>query len=198
MAAGKASVLEFGLRRAQGDGGMVASRSAYLAGALGTSNVLAGQRYGIPVKGTHAHSFVMSYDSELEAFEAYAAASRQQPHPARRYLQHHRGDAECDQGLQEAEAGNSGERFGSTAETSRIFRRQARTDARRRLALDGEDRRLERSRRVQASPTLTAAKAPIDSYGVGTMLVTVLRPARSRLRVQAHRPSREQASGGTG
>jgi nicotinate phosphoribosyltransferase len=68
-------VIEFGLRRAQGpDGGLSASRAAYLAGCAGTSNVLAGMRYGIPVKGTHAHSWVMSFDSEPESFDAYAEA----------------------------------------------------------------------------------------------------------------------------
>ena len=66
-------VLEFGLRRAQGnDGGLTAARSAYIGGCTGTSNVRAGQRFDIPVKGTHAHSWVMSFDTELEAFEAYA------------------------------------------------------------------------------------------------------------------------------
>ncbi len=73
--AGDGSVLEFGLRRAQGiDGSITASRAAYLAGCAGTSNVLAGRLLGIPVKGTHAHSWVMSFESELEAFERYARA----------------------------------------------------------------------------------------------------------------------------
>lgn len=68
-------VLEFGLRRAQGpDGGVTASRAAYVGGCAATSNVLAGMRHGIPVGGTHAHSWVMSFDEELEAFEAYADA----------------------------------------------------------------------------------------------------------------------------
>jgi len=67
-------VLEFGLRRAQGpEGGLAASRAAYVGGCAATSNVLAGKTFGIPVRGTHAHSWVMSFDSELAAFETYAA-----------------------------------------------------------------------------------------------------------------------------
>ncbi|HDR17064.1 MAG TPA: nicotinate phosphoribosyltransferase, partial [Desulfobacteraceae bacterium] len=68
-------VMEFGLRRAQGiDGGVSASRAAYVGGCAGTSNVLAGKLYDIPVKGTHAHSWVMVFDSELKAFRGYAEA----------------------------------------------------------------------------------------------------------------------------
>lgn len=74
-AAGDDPVLEFGLRRAQGfDGALAASRAAYVGGCAGTSNVLAGRIFGIPVRGTHAHSWVMTFEDELSAFEAYAKA----------------------------------------------------------------------------------------------------------------------------
>ncbi len=75
LAARGEPVLEFGMRRAQGiDGSISASRAAYVGGCAATSNVLAGKLFGIPIKGTHAHSWVMCFDSELEAFEAYAGA----------------------------------------------------------------------------------------------------------------------------
>ena len=67
------SVIEFGLRREPGiDGGMKVARSSYIAGCQGTSNVLAGLAYGIPVFGTMAHSFIMSYSKEIDAFRAFA------------------------------------------------------------------------------------------------------------------------------
>jgi nicotinate phosphoribosyltransferase len=73
QAARGAPVIEFGLRRAQGiDGGLAASRASYIGGCAATSNVLAGKLFGIPVRGTHAHSWVMFHGDELAAFRAYA------------------------------------------------------------------------------------------------------------------------------
>ena len=71
----KRPVLEFGLRRGQELGGFSASRAAYIGGVSGTSNVAAGRYYGIPVSGTMAHSFIMSYKNELDAFKAYLRSS---------------------------------------------------------------------------------------------------------------------------
>jgi nicotinate phosphoribosyltransferase len=70
---GNRPVMEFGLRRAQGmNGALIATRAAYIGGAASTSNTLAGQRYGIPVSGTMAHSWVMNFETELDAFQKYA------------------------------------------------------------------------------------------------------------------------------
>ncbi len=67
------NIVEFGLRRAQGpDAGIYGSRASIIGGCVGTSNVLAAKEFDIPVKGTHAHSWVMSFKTELEAFERFA------------------------------------------------------------------------------------------------------------------------------
>ena len=75
LAAKDDPVIEFGLRRSQGvDGGLTAARAAYIGGCAGTSNLQAGQQFGIPVSGTQAHSWIMFFENEFEAFEAYARA----------------------------------------------------------------------------------------------------------------------------
>lgn len=72
LVAGTRTLLDFGLRRAHGPGGYYASRAAVLGGFNGTSNVVAGKDFDIPVAGTMAHSFVQSYDDEITAFRAFA------------------------------------------------------------------------------------------------------------------------------
>ena len=75
LAAKNDPVIEFGLRRAQGvDGGLTAARAAYIGGCAGTSNLQAGERFGIPVSGTQAHSWIMFFENDGEAFETYARA----------------------------------------------------------------------------------------------------------------------------
>jgi nicotinate phosphoribosyltransferase len=75
LAAKDDPVIEFGLRRSQGvDGGLTAARAAYIGGCAGTSNLQAGQQFGIPVSGTQAHSWIMFFETEVEAFHTYARA----------------------------------------------------------------------------------------------------------------------------
>ena len=74
-AAGGRNLVDFSLRRTQGtDAGLKVARSSYIAGFSGTSNVLAGKRYGIPISGTMSHSYVTSFDEEIDAFRSFAAA----------------------------------------------------------------------------------------------------------------------------
>ncbi len=73
MAAHPDPVIEFGMRRAQGvDGAISASRAAFIGGCEATSDVIAGKIFGIPIRGTHAHSWVMAFEDEEKAFEAFA------------------------------------------------------------------------------------------------------------------------------
>jgi len=72
-ASGDSIVMEFGLRRAQGENGaMAATRAAFIGGCNNTSNTLAGRKFNIPVSGTMAHSWVMSFDNELDSFREFA------------------------------------------------------------------------------------------------------------------------------
>ncbi|HUF87952.1 MAG TPA: nicotinate phosphoribosyltransferase [Thermohalobaculum sp.] len=75
LAADGRALVDFGLRRAHGaEAGLLAARAAYLAGCTGTATVAAGRAFGVPIHGTMAHSFVETFDSEAEAFEAFAHA----------------------------------------------------------------------------------------------------------------------------
>ena len=110
-------VVDFALRRTHGiDAGMKVARASYLAGFAGTSNVMAGQRYGIPIVGTMAHSFVSSFEHEIDAFRSLCRKLSAKLDPAHRYLRHHR---------RRAQRRASGQRNGrARAETARRAHRQ--------------------------------------------------------------------------
>lgn len=164
-------VMDFGLRRAHGvDAGMAAARASFLAGCASTSNVAAGQRYGIPLSGTMAHSFVTSFPSELDAFRAYARAY---PDAAALLIDSY----DTHEGARRA------------ASVARELRRQGhrlravRIDSGDLAALSREVRAIldaEDAPEVQvlasggldehAIAVLLAAGAPIDGFGVGTRM----------------------------
>jgi len=173
LASGKGSIMEFGMRRAQGpDGAMSASRAAFIGGAEGTSNTLAGKVFGIPVVGTMAHSWVMSFADEGEAFDAYAGL----------YPDH------CvflidtyntlKNGIWSAiEAGKKlkkqGKSFGVRLDSGDI--QYLSTEVRRRLDAAGLNRAtIAVSGDLDESiiQTLANAGAPVDVWGVGTQMVT--------------------------
>lgn len=166
-------VAEFGLRRAQGpDGGIAVARASYVAGAASTSNVLAGRRYGIPVSGTHAHSWVMSFDSELEAFRAFAQSS-----PKNCTLLVDTYDVR--EGVENAiavarEMEQAGERLagiridsGDLAKLSRYARRRFDEEG-----LDYVKIVVSNDLDEQTIASLLSQGAPVDSFGVGTKLAT--------------------------
>ena len=166
-------VAEFGLRRAQGpDGGMAVARASYVAGASSTSNVLAGRKYGIPVFGTHAHSWVMSFDTELEAFRAFA---RSMPNNCTLLIDTY----DVREGVENAitvakEMGARGERLaairidsGDLAKLSAYVR--GRFDAE---GLDYVKISVSNDLDEYTVQSLLDQGAPLDSFGVGTKLAT--------------------------
>lgn len=171
--AAEAPVAEFGLRRAQGaGGGMWASRAAVVGGCSSTSNVLAGKAYGLPVSGTHAHSWVMSFDTELEAFRAYARCM-----PKNCILLVDTYDVE--QGVENAitvglEMAERGEKLAGIRIDSGDLAWLAKA-ARKRLDAAGlPDVKIVLSNDLDeyTISSLRDQKAPADSYGVGTKLAT--------------------------
>jgi nicotinate phosphoribosyltransferase len=166
-------IMEFGLRRAQGpDGALGASRSAYIGGAMGTSNTLAGRLYGIPVMGTMAHSWIMAFPSELEAFDAYA---RMYPDTTA-YLIDTFNTLES--GIKNAIASGKalaarGKRFGVRLDSGDID--YLSREVRKELDAAGlKDAYIVVSNELDESiiEHLVADGAPVDSWGVGTRLVT--------------------------
>ena len=167
------AVSDFGLRRAQGpDGGLAVARASYVGGCSSTSNCLAGKIYGIPVFGTHAHSWVMSFPTELDAFRAFARCS-----PKNCVLLVDTYDVR--QGLRNAvtvakEMEEAGERLaavridsGDLAKLSKLARKMFDEAGLPYVRISASNDLDEYT--IQS---LFAQGAPIDSFGVGTKLAT--------------------------
>jgi nicotinate phosphoribosyltransferase len=166
-------IMEFGLRRAQGpDGALSASRSSFIGGAEGTSNTLAGRLYGIPVMGTMAHSWIMSFPDERAAFDAYASI-----YPDKTAYLIDTYDT-IDSGIKNAIASGKalaarGKRFGVRLDSGDID--YLSREVRRELDAAGlEDAYIVVSNELDEDIVehLVASGAPVDSWGVGTKLVT--------------------------
>ena len=173
LASGMGSVMEFGLRRAQGpDGAMSASRAAYIGGACGTSNVLAGKEFGIPVLGTMAHSWIMAWHCEEEAFRAYAEL-----YPDRSVFLIDTYDTLKSGIVNAIKVGKTlaaqGKKFGVRLDSGDIH--YLSVEVRKRLDAAGlKDATISVSNDLDESivKTLTDAGAPVNAWGVGTQMVT--------------------------
>lgn len=165
-------VMEFGLRRAQGpDGGLTATRAAYIGGCESSSNVLAGKLFDVPVKGTMAHSWVMSYPDELTAFREFVKTSAVTILLVDTY--------DTLQGVKHAiQVGHELRQAGRDLMAVRLDSGDL-LDLSRKTRQLLDDARL-RSTQIIASGNLTlemiqqlkAAQAPINIWGIGTKLVT--------------------------
>ena len=166
-------VSDFGLRRAQGpDGGLAVARASYIAGASSTSNVLAGKIYGIPVFGTHAHSWVMAFPSELEAFRSFAASSPKNCTLLLDTYDVHQGIKNAVTVAKEMEA--AGERLSAVRLDSGDLARLSK-DARAAFdeaGLPYVKISVSNDLDEYTIQSLLAQGAPIDSFGVGTKLAT--------------------------
>jgi len=173
IASKKAPIMEFGLRRAQGpDGAMSATRAAYIGGSAGTSNTLGGKLYGIPVMGTMAHAWIMSHPSELDAFREYAKI-----YPQNSVFLIDTYDT-LKSGIKNAiivgkELQEKGYNFGVRLDSGDIsyLSRKVRKE------LDNagcKDAKISVSNELteEIITTLVANNAPINSWGVGTHMVT--------------------------
>ena len=173
LASGKKNVMEFGLRRAQGpDGAISASRAAFIGGASGTSNTLAAKIFGIPAMGTMAHSWIMSFDSEVEAFDAYADL-----YPDRAIFLIDTYDT-LKSGIKSAiisgkKLAEKGINFGVRLDSGDI--QYLSTEVRRLLDGAGLNKAfitVSNDLDEYIIETLVKDHAPVDSWGVGTRLVT--------------------------
>jgi len=173
LASEKGKIMEFGLRRAQGsDGALSATRAAFIGGAYGTSNTLAGKVFGLPVLGTMAHSWVMSYTSELEAFRDYAEIY---PTGATFLIDTYNTleSGICNAIAVGKELKAKGHSFGVRLDSGDIDYLSRKV--RERLDDAGfRDAKIVVSNELDEAiiEHLVASKAPIDVWGVGTKLVT--------------------------
>ncbi|AEC02140.1 nicotinate phosphoribosyltransferase [Parasphaerochaeta coccoides] len=173
LAASGGPIMEFGYRRAQGiDGALSASRASFIGGTSSTSNTLAGMKYGIPVAGTMAHSWVMSFSDELEAFREFARL-----YPDNAILLIDTYDT-LGSGIENAlivgkELKKKNLSFGVRIDSGDLnYLSRA---IRKRLDEAGlEDARIIVSNDITEDiiQTLVHDKVPIDSWGIGTHLVT--------------------------
>lgn len=173
LASGQGHIMEFGLRRAQGpDGAMSASRAAYIGGAAATSNALAGRLYNIPVQGTMAHSWVMSFPTELAAFESYATL-----YPDKSIFLIDTYDT-LNSGIRNAAIVGKrlqaqGKNFGVRLDSGDI--QYLSNKVRAYLDQEGlQEATISVSNELteEIIQTLVQQKAPINSWGVGTQMVT--------------------------
>ncbi len=171
LAAPGKTLVEFGLRRAHGaEAGLLASRAAYIAGFAGTSNVLAGKMFGVPLFGTMAHSFVQSHENEEDAFENFA---RSNPSNAVLLLDTYDTEAAArkvaklalklkTQGLKiSAVRLDSGDLVALSKNVRRILNNEGL-----------EEIRILASGNVDETELQKLVSAPIDGFGIGTRLVT--------------------------
>jgi nicotinate phosphoribosyltransferase len=173
LASGKGSIMEFGLRRAQGpDGALSASRAAYIGGAIGTSNTLAGKAFDIPVMGTMGHSWVMSFANEEESFNAYGEL-----YPERSVFLIDTYDTLKRGVLNAIKAGRKlseqGKKFGVRLDSGDIEYLSA--EVRKMLDDAGfNDASITVSNELDETiiETLVRQGAPVDTWGVGTNMVT--------------------------
>jgi nicotinate phosphoribosyltransferase len=159
-------VVEFGARRAHGpEAAVLAARASYIGGCVGTSNVLAGYLFGIPTHGTMAHSFIMNYDSEEEAFKRFTKVFPTNPALLLDTYDTLEGARKVVRlGLVPSLVRlDSGNRFALSKKVRKILDRSGLKDTK--IFVSGDLNEL-------IIDDLTSRMAPIDSFGVGTELVT--------------------------
>ena len=200
IAARGRAVVDFGLRRAHGaEAGLLAARASYLAGFAGTSNVLAGRRFGIPLFGTMAHSYVMAHDSEADAFVRFVTSQPERAvllidtydtlRAARTLVQLAPGLLDRGFGIQGVRI-DSGDLATLSRSTREILDGGGLTECQVLVSGDLDE---------YAVRDLLAAGVPIDGFGIGTQLVTsadapVLNCAY-KLEEYAGRPRRKRSPG---